>query len=613
MRRESKPYETEKDFWESIVNEKEEYDYIVDLTEENRAIRFLVLDEKQYDENTFITSTALLALSTELAEYYIERKRFPNILLCVTYISMDDWIVKAFLDRLENQIINHVKEKDKKADIAADVYKRLSFSIFIKIYAKRYDTSTLPIGYIHKQYNVSKHEIIPNATDYGDINLSRDLMKYADLERRHGFSYNNFILRALVDEKKFENIKSDYERYETAYRGNIQTVYTKTLDFGAGPKAILTIRKNGEERKEGKCYIIPNVFITEFEKPQKEKFINIVFNSIRDKNIQEKFSNQLSNLKNVENEFVSVLLNQILLSAFMEKGGLVQEDTDLEKEIHKVAHNFGNSLEIYEVISYIKRNKLFTEEEFINIINELTKNSNSICMLDGSKEKSKIKTDNLMDYIENYFYEMSLEQQKIYEGIRKAEMCQRFKPIEWQIKCIKVNEFLRQAYPNNQNSLGTIIAYLLQMIDSGIIKLPEFSYYECIETNYVQYFSFGNIARYIAVMNICKYIDILKHIELVVWHKYGGMYKLNELVEILIKENKFNYPKEDIEKIRIYLREYDIIPSQRIHEANKDFEFCKRDYKTPTDYKPMQMFLEAKKIREEVDEIRRLFETWNKD
>ena len=583
-----------KQFFYSIANER--YEYKVCLTQQSYLLSQILKNEKtEYGKDDFITSTALLALTTELAETYMMRKAFPEILICDAIIPRYAWKLNNYLLRLEEQIIQNVKSMGCQEE-EGSIRTKVALSIKIKVFMKRQENMSL----LSARY-LTNFELYLEKDKYKNKCVNRNMINFVEWALQLGFSDNNFILHALVDEEKFENINTEYKKIETTYRGNTQIVYMKMLDFGEGSKAILTIRKNGEKHKDGKCYIIPNVFITEFEKAQKEEFLKLVCNKIIDKSIQEKFYNQLNNLKNVENEFISMLLNQILLSVFIEEGGLVQEETNLEEEINRVAHNFGDSLEIREIISYIKRHQIFSEQEFIDTIINLTRNSAWICKLRDSKEASELQADKLLDYMESYFYEMSLEQDKIFQEMENTAYRGDINSF-YKIKNVNVNEFLEKAYESNSNSLSIVVAHLLQMMDIGIIMN-----YECKKTEYSQYLSMGNIARLIAAMNVFKYIGILHKIFLRNDAK-SYEYKLEKNVDELIKANKFNYPKEDVEKIRKFLDEFEFIKQEPIEFAFSYKEILIRNAKNLDDRERIS------KIFEQMDESRKLekmLNEWN--
>lgn len=491
-----------RDFYRKI----EESDYIYKVCLVRRSyvlgqIFYNIVEEKHSDGkmNPCITDSALISLCPELVEYFIANKHFPGILV-VDDILIHGRAINAFLVRLEDELIRCFHDREYEID-DDDVRTELSYAISIWIYIRNNKTSVLLVRYQARVtcWNIESAVVWRNLSNRISILISES-----------GLANANYILSSVS--QNFDDIGENYFRkITTYYRDSLETAYIRILDFGSGPKAILTVRDyalKGSEKKR----VIPFVFLPEISAKSRMWITDVI-----DERLKEKGYNEFSVLKweklyRISNEFISLVLSQNLWFIFSQMYHInLREEIGTEEErqeINKIAHNYGNSKQIKELIQYIKENQLFTEQELVEIIGYITQDSQTLFTY-SSENISAQQKSNLLTIMENIIFEQGQDSE--WEAYRLKR--ESYIPTKLQYRESKenVNEFWEQIYQRAQDefSIYYVVAYTLQFMDVGIMVLSVYKSYDADRQSYCQYCKAGEQSLMIQPLRLYLYIPLM--------------------------------------------------------------------------------------------------------
>ena len=478
--------------------ENSSYMYKVHLTQRSYWLSRL-LSDKESDQSSFILADALIMKATEIVQYYIEKGYFPSILICDLFMYEASEL-NNFLVRFENVVIKVIKKIKKIMTISddddLDIRTDVSQAVNINIYEQANKISMILVRYAARivVYN-------SNVVSFSDV-IRHQLSKTSDL-KNSGISPNSFSLYSRVNENDFKSIKCEYKRVESFYRSNIQTVYMKIIKSINDVKAILTIRTHEKAyfgNEDGKCYITPNVFITNIGLKEKEKFLIAVQTKIADITIKKFFEDLLIKLKGVNNKFVTFLINQCLLTLFINKFNLQEDLNFLESEIDRIACNFGNIYGICEIVRYLKTHQIFTEKEFIGLLEEITCNSKN---LESKSDYVKLN-ERLPDSIEKIIYEKVLD----WRSVKYRLTLESYIPTKLQYtkeNAISFFELVKKINTRDELSIYQIIDIILQLMDNGMISLVEDENVDVVQETYIQFFNIEMIVLLIPFIEVGIY------------------------------------------------------------------------------------------------------------
>lgn len=485
-------------FYENIWNS--DYSYKVCLVRRSFVLNriFYEMKPRKVETNNIITDSALLALCPKIAKQFIENEyRFPSILICDD-ILIHGRAINTFLVSFENQLIATIIELDKSLEDKADeIRTKISFAIDIKIYMKNKEASILLSRYLTRMQS----DKIAEACIWRDLSNRISL-----LISRSGKANANFVLATRVNKKVVNMEMNQWIRRETFYRGNRQIVYIKTLEFGHGIKAVCTIRINKEFNVEEYC-AIPFIFLPAINEVGRTYLIESIKNKLpEDKRIicqkWEKYS------KRSLDEFITCVLSQNLLLIFQNDNNVkdTKSNSTTKMEIEKIANNYGNDEEVFNLIQYIADKQLFSFEEFEGIIENSTKESIPISVQDLFREEPEL---GLLDELERNISERGLLAEIEAYKIKSSNYTPTTK-LQYDEAKQEIAEFIG---PSNiskaKYSIYDAVAYALQFMDAGMMVLSVYKSGEENAERYCQYLKAGEQSLMIEPMGVFEYIPLL--------------------------------------------------------------------------------------------------------
>ncbi len=435
--------------------------------------------ETEFDENGCMTDSVIFSLCAEIASFFSANKRFPDILICDD-ILIHGRAMNAFLVKLENQIIYYLKEQGCIFS-EDEIRTKLISTIDIRVYMKSNKSSLM----------LARYQTKVKCNTVSEASVWRNLSnRMSVLICESGAANASFILSTLIKESPIKVDKDAYVSVVTSYRENVQTAYIRMIHAGQNVKAILTIRKCATPKAD-EYRLIPFIFLPSLSKGSKEDVLFNIKNRLPNKRYVQIVQQWERNSSRLCSEFLSMVLSQSLLLSFMEDYGLRQAD-DNNEELMKLAHNYGRTQEIYELLQYIQQNALFTLDELICLLQEATVMSRPIYPEIAMKPQDE-QAERLLCIMEDIISEAGWEAEKqAYELQSGSYVPTKLQYKEMREKIVDFMEEVRKGAEKagERFSLFYITAYTLQFMDAGLMAVSVYKEANS-EEDYTQYCKAG--------------------------------------------------------------------------------------------------------------------------
>lgn len=494
-----------KNFYRSL-KENKQYQYRVLLVRRSYVLYRIFREfecgaEEEFDIEEFITDNALISQCPNIVQYYMANKVFPAILIADD-ILIHGRAINAFLVKLEQQLIRELGQLGCEDD-DIKIRTELTRAVSVRVYMKNDKPSVLLARY---QTRV-KCERIDSAVVWRDLsNRVAILVSQADMA-------NASFTPSAVASGRIENEQSlDFRKIETFYRGNRQIVYLRFLDFGEGIKSIYTVRTS--KRCGNNKRYIPYVLLPELSSESMEWLMEQITVRLERRGIKTECIKNWKSIYRTRNEFVSMVLSWNMMFIFWNKTHKIQQLIPEKKEICKMAHNYGNQPEIYNVIDFIIKNPLFSAQELETLLEHAT--SKAKILYEGSipfEEMNEDRRIQLLDIMEDEIGSEGLEAERQAHILRTHE----YIPTELQYKeaRVKVSDFWRKIRDVKPEvfSIEYAIAYMLQFMDMGIMVISMHKSQESDCVSCKQYVKAGEQSLMLEALNLYEFIPLLDAIE----------------------------------------------------------------------------------------------------
>lgn len=509
-------YEDLKSFYEEIMFNSNNYDYIVFIVRRSLILAemfFLILkDEYKGDKekskllnnakNKFCTDGRLTSLSKDLSAMYIKGVS-PKILL-VDELVIQGKALNKIMDKLIEDVCNDVGDVIEQGIVKSLVIDSVAISVF----ARNDDTFRLSISY---QKNFRSKKVMVDVQWHYLSNCITVLINNINL------SNLSFIAPAFVNKSKLDLIDvPGFKKYNTNSYDLEETVYIHKNTLG---KVVATVRVIYYASNE--CYeFLPFVFLPDLNDSDVDLVIEQFSNyQDFDANLYEKFSDR------TKYELICLYINKLLLECFISNFG---NEDEFRIDFFKLQANYGFK-DKYLKSLLIGSNK--DEITFENLINDITKNTQS-----NFFSKIALPKDNVLNFEEGLITK-SMED-KIYTTKLK-DFQDTFKNTKFLFNS---NTNLSQAidiedlYSScvEQNPGISFFAWLLQYMDRGVVTLKVGKKEEV----YCQYLNTGEVALTLYPQRYIEYITSLVLIKQTVGDNYFKLKEeINRFVDILKQNN----------------------------------------------------------------------------
>lgn len=496
-------YEGIKNFYRDVRNSR--YDYKVCLIRRSYVLRRLFLDleeggEPAFDTQECMTDGAFLFLCDEVARYYLKNGRFPTIAV-IDDILIHGRAINAFLLRVEERIIRCLRDLGYEFN-DVEVREELPKTLDIRVYYQ----NTCPSVVLERYRSKIRSDRTESPILWRDLSNRISL-----LLSEAGIANASFILSSVVSEHEIPTASAGYRRIATRYEGTEEILFLKKKVFGAGVKAIFTVRVLPVS-DTGSRRMIPFVFLSEIGAENRRLLWDSVCEKLLDTQFREVIRAFRRGNRRTQDEFCSLVLSQSMLQSFLKECGL--DNGALlydQQEIYKIAHNYGNTQPVCDLIDYIWKTPVFTAEELDQLLYRVTVQEKVLCRNDDAGSISEEQKSILLKQMEDMIYQQGLEAEKHAYAVRKG---QESDVTDYKER-LSAGELIDTIYQRSSEvfSLDHVIAYLLQFMDAGNIVLSVYQNSERRMDAYDQYLKAGEQSLAIEAWRHFDYIPLLAMID----------------------------------------------------------------------------------------------------
>ena len=480
------------------------WDYVV-FTVRRSYILALIMEKltgKKMEENSeaiFLTDASLFLHCKDMAECYMQWKRFPRILLC------DDTIIHGrninhFIECIENELFSLLPDAPEN-----EIRTALVDAMKIHAYV-RSETPLLLLGRYELNLRFKKRV---NAELMHKLSSSiSTLILHADIANA------SYIFSEHIAEKEFRKI--DLTKFvNTSYQNTQQFANIRYVGLTEEKKGIFTIRIIKNPTQKG-YRVLPFVFLPNLGNEETLKILKVIQERMRIKGLNEKYINWMNMLERFHgkrsfNELITLLFSQTLLQEFNKKYEIEQGMFD-DEEICKLARNynlsdFETAKEMIKVLAYTE---LFTSEEIAQILEKIVLPERELLRV---SKRNKIplsyeKQIKIKENIEDYFYKKGVEEESAaYELAQKPYYPTRKRSVRTVRGCGFLLRELNSNYSEAEADYS--IAFFLQMMDAGVLCVSSYASNSVRVVGVAQFAKAGEQSLLIKPLRLYEWIPVI--------------------------------------------------------------------------------------------------------
>ena len=478
-------------------------------------------EQMESDGSTvFLTDAALFSQSDKLALYFINYGILPNILICEDCL-IHGRNINHFVESFSNEIWTYVQEKQAEAN-EEDFRDAFARAIQIHVMLKPDDGLLILERYALRVHSCATKSVKQmHEFSYG----------LSQLIAHSGKANAAYVYSEMITSGKYLRLKeleefSDELLYTTIYNGITEYSREKFVLDDDKVKAILTIRVNSVA--SNKHRIIPFVFLpdlTEIETTNlwttlKQSFIECGNN---EEIIQEylRYMEQLKDLDGMRsfNEWITLILSQMWLSSVYNQAGIRMRTTSVD-DYRILAGNY-NITGLVKTKKYLKcvidttnsiakcKDKMFLEKILLENIDQ----DNYLVKIDKSRQWIQ-DTDSIKNEVEGYWYNIAAREEKEARsavGGFDSYYEEAVKKVTRNTHHLgeMIGSLFRQ---KTTGEIGLGIAYLLQMMDAGMVGVSSYASKSEQVLGFTQYAKAGEMSLLIYPKRMKKYLPFLARI-----------------------------------------------------------------------------------------------------
>lgn len=528
-------------FFDNVM--ESDCDYVVAIARRCFALQNIFVQYRNKKNKRIISDNALLLYADKFAQHYIDKGRFPTVLL-VDDLLLYGRKVAHWLHDFEELICVELM-KLRETDTISDnekFYIHRDFMDAINIYVYAMNVAPLLIGSIYKRQVRKETERYTNDLKGLSQSISNFIQEVGEPNTSYRLSLQipTAILRSLVDGSLFN------ASFECRYRGELRRVYA--LNDCSGSRFIPFVYTHGEECFNSNKHtwvtgisVGGNIKATDFDEIC-EATICILNDAHEGQGTEKyKFLTKLLGQKEIQSQrtqFISFILSVINIHDFFRTIGFniaYAKTPNNLRQIEHISDNFGLRTDLKDCFSAIAFDtglvanlKMALYQHFKTCPGELAVENITPTSADGNKD------DKIIDWIEEVFQQVGMEADKEAFDISMYE--KRFEPQKTSADILSLSTWLDKMNENapkeesSSVSLYSRLAHLITIVDSGLAAL-NFAYDSEDETIYYSVKA-GELSTFSIPRKIHWFIPALTHIEK---NYYGTGYTAKELVKKFIE------------------------------------------------------------------------------
>ena len=498
---------------------KPDWDFVVFIVRRAYLVAQIVsqIIRKKMEEESkalFLTDAAILSRSRELALFYLQHHRLPNILICEDCL-VHGRNINFFLIKLCNEIWEELEKLDPEADEEA-FRNEFTRAIKIHVIVKPDEGLVLLERYMLKVHSCAQktvkelhdfsHEISNLISHSGKANVS--------------YIYTD-VVGALLEEK-IENKRPEGHLYRTKYHNIEEISNIKFIKCGSQVKGIMTLRML--DMFDGRRRVLPFAFLPDLSQTEtqclwdniKEKLQNYTrSDETLDKYIR--YMEYVESLKNKRSfdEWLTLILSLMLMgNVYAQLDVDIPEETLEDYEIIGRNYNISNLNETEEYLKYLRRIILeMAVSQRIDIDHLILDSLEKENYITEANEDSsgRMQEKDIVNSLEQYWETIAAEEEERARLIAgNPVFYSERKKLRHTHNC---GEMINELFNGrSQEEMGLGIAYILQMMDRGMISVSSYGSGEESTKGFIQRAKAGEMSLLIYPSKMKEYIPLLAKI-----------------------------------------------------------------------------------------------------
>lgn len=451
---------------------------------------------------TFLSDASILLHCRKMARFYIDTGRFPELLICDD-ILIHGRNINHLLDAIEDKLISLLPycNPDK---IRSDLEKSTQINV-LKIASG--------ISLLHGRY-AKKLDLSLVTEPKTWRKLSNDI---STLILKSGITNASYIYSMHITKDHFDKIKNaENGLIHTNYRDIDQYTKVWCVNKGNYVKALLTLRFIEDDSG---YRMAPFAFMPDIDSSVTEQIMSLFINKVNINDFASlmRLYHSYKGMRSY-NEFLTFLLSNVILKDICQKYDISADDVDISDEIRKLARNYNfNTLRQTEnCLKSTLKKYMFSIDELKKELETIIPDDEAVLlddfMLYGHNNWERTNSNSVRKALEEYFYEKSwLEERKAY--ILKN---QPYSPdIDYSKRVVtSVFDVLHDTMDKrNENELDIYMAYILQMMDAGILAVSSYAPNDKEVDGLMQFAKAGEQSAAIYPSEMNEYIPVLAYMQ----------------------------------------------------------------------------------------------------
>lgn len=459
------------------------------------------------DSVEYLTDAALFLRCSQLADAYRKNRRFPKILLC------DDVLVHGrntnhIIEELQEELFRLLSDEFAREEIEAAFIKAIDLHVYARASGRLllHGEYMWNLHYTREENPRFLHQL---SSDISSLILCSD-------QANASYIYTEYLSEDWMESNRKRLIEED-GFVHTSYQHIEQYTKLTYINSDKEVKAVLSLRII-ENRCFGGYRVAPFIFLPNMDQKETESITDFILGKI-----PEEYKTWVTGWKKMKrmrtfNEWVTLLLSDVILKDFITKKGVVVDPEEQEKELNKLTRNY-NQYGFEETKQMLK--KLLGGDCSICDMFELKEELK--CIISGERpmmelesradvkitEEEKIK---IKERVEDYFFNRGrVDEESAYELMRLPYFPTRKRSKRRARGCCFTLNELNRGYTEQESRY--CMAYFLQMIDAGIGSLSSYAPNDVTVIGYAQFAKAGEQSLLIKPLRMYVYILMLSRMQ----------------------------------------------------------------------------------------------------
>lgn len=458
----------------------------------------------------FLTDGALYSRCQELTKFYIEHGSFPRILLCED-VLLHGRNINYFLETMENRILEILKSQNREVPVdEEEVRDKFSQAVKIHVLVKIDERLLLLNRYVMKTHICSTQS---------DTETHDFTNRISTLVSNSGLANASYIFSELITKEEFDRCQS-YGFLTTIYKNITEYAHIETISVREEIKAVFTLRIIPNPLNNREYRVIPFVFIPNLGTEETEWLWEELKGRLRDNAVTncEKFIRDLDSLEEISgkrtfNEWITLMMSQVILNDFNQRYNIhVRKTKEYSEQIRIIARNYNitNLDETENHLDQIVNAEYLNKQSLISLITSSMKEERKICRIGNVYSFSS--ANEIKYKIENYWYTTALNEEK---EARQALKRPYYEAVDTSTRKVRGCGFtLAEIFDQcDEKSVKLGFAYLLQMMDAGIIGVSSYTSKYIMVVGFAQFVKAGEASLLIYPLRLKEYIPLLTRIQ----------------------------------------------------------------------------------------------------